>query len=864
MPGQVVSHYRLLSPLGTGGMGVVYRAEDTTLGREVALKFLPERQDRDAKHLARFKEEARTASALNHPHICTIYEVGESEGEIFIAMEYVEGRPLSEEIGGAGLPVDTILRYGRQIAAALEHAHERGVVHRDLKPINVRITPNGDAKVLDFGLAVRADPKEFDRKTLESASLETGVGLAGTMPYMAPEQLEGRDASPRSDIWALGIVLYEMAAGHRPFQGENFYRLCMAILQETPPPLPARIPAGLAAVVHRCLEKDPARRYQRASEVRAALEALEPSGALPMEAPGVLQGARWGMAGGAAAIVLLAAAGYFGWGRWGRAGRTSLPSSLPAQIQLAVLPPTSTGPDSSAAAFGNGLAETLTARLTELTDKHALAVIPTSEVQAKGVRSIEEARQQFGVNLGLTLSVQRAGDRVRVNYSLVDARTHQQRGGGTVTTGADDPFTLQDRVAENVARELELNLQPQEKQALQAHGTAEPAAYDYYLQGRGYLQEFGKLENVESAVELFQRALEKDRAFGAAYAGLGESYWRKYELTHENRWVEEATRACQTAVRGSPNLAEAHACLGLVYHGTGKEEQAALEYGKAAELAPTLDAAHAGLAAAYEGLKRPEDAERAFRAAIALRPNYWAGYNRLGTFYLRHGRVEEAAQMFAQVTSLAPDSFIGYNNLAGIRLGQGRYADAIPFLERSVEIRKTAGATSNLGTAYFLLHRYADAARAYEQAVQLDEKNYVVWGNLGDAYYWTGGRGAEASSAYGKAIALAKDALRVNPRDAGALSSLSLFYAMLGERAPALSYMQRALQVAPKQPDLLLNAAVAYVQLGERDESLGMLEKAVAAGLATATLQDMPNFDKLRDQPRFQKLFSRRPKSEVP
>src|SRR5216683_1948100 len=277
LPSSVVSHYRLLNPLGSGGMGVVYRAEDTALGRTVALKFLSSQIVQDPKRVERFRDEARTASALNHPNICTIYEVGEQEGEMFIAMEYVEGRPLSEFLRDGGMAVEMLLRYARQISAALEHAHERGIVHRDLKPANVVVTPNGTAKILDFGLAKRHDPEQL-HKTTQGVPTETSVGLTGTLPYMSPEQLEGRETGPRSDIWSLGVLLYEMASGTRPFRGDNLYRLCTAIIEEPMPPLPERVPAGLAAVIKRCLQKEPARRYQRASELRAALEALEIGG----------------------------------------------------------------------------------------------------------------------------------------------------------------------------------------------------------------------------------------------------------------------------------------------------------------------------------------------------------------------------------------------------------------------------------------------------------------------------------------------------------------------------------------------------------------------------------------------------------
>lgn len=839
-------------------MGVVYRAEDTALGRTVALKFLSPQIAQDPRRAERFRDEARTASSLNHPNICTIYEVGEEDGELFIAMEFVEGHPLAEFVRENGMAAETVLRYGRQICAAMEHAHEHGIVHRDLKPVNVVVTPNGDAKILDFGLAKRTDPQELQRKTTEGAATETSVGLTGTLPYMSPEQLEGKETSPRSDIWSLGVMLYEMSSGKRPFGGENLYRLCTAIIQEPAPPLPEQVPAGLAAVIRRCLEKEPARRYQRASEVRAALEALEPTGA--QAASG---GARplaprrsllWGMM--TLVVLLLAGVGIDMAWRGGKHAKSPVSGAIavPERVQLAILPASGTT-GSAEAAFDDGLVETLTSRLTQLTEKHPLAVIPASEVRARKVATVDAARAEFGVNLGLLISVQHATGQERVNYSLVDAHSHQELRGGTITAATSDPFALQDRVSESVAQALELQLQPQEKRALQAHGTTEPAAYDFYLQGRGYLQDYGEKEKVESALAVFGRALQKDPAFAAAYAGLGEAYWRKYQLTHESQWVTKAADACQQATSRESSLAEGHACLGLVYQGTGKYEQAGEEYSKAAAIEPTLDAAQSGLAHSYESLNRLDDAEKAYRAAIALRPNYWAGYNRFGAFYVRHGKWEQAAQMFSQVVSLVPDSFIGYSNLGAVRLHQGRYAEAIPPFEHSLDIRKTGDALSNLGTAYFAMRRYADAAKEYEEAVRLSDNEYVLWGNLGDAYFWTPGRRQDAVAPYNRAIALALESLRVNSRDAGALSSVSLYHAMLGERTAAVDYLQRALRIESKRPDLLLNAAIAYQQLREENPALDYLEKAVAAGLPVESLRDLPNFDSLRDKPRFKKLF---------
>jgi serine/threonine-protein kinase len=843
-------------------MGVVYRAEDTALGRTVALKFLSSQIVQDPKRVERFRDEARTASSLNHPNICTIYEVGEQEGELFIAMEYVEGRPLSEFLRDGGMAVETLLRYGRQIASALEHAHERGIVHRDLKPANVVVTPKGDAKILDFGLAKRNDPEQLQRKTTQGVATETSVGLTGTLPYMSPEQLEGRETGPRSDIWSLGVLLYEMASGTRPFRGDNLYRLCTSIIQEPMPPLPENVPAGLAAVIKRCLQKELSRRYQRASELRAALEALEISStAVTAPPPAKRLRAAWKpvlwVSLGLAALFMASV----GLGLLPRSNRALKSAgkgaiSVPERVQLAVLPPSgATGSEDSA--FNDGLVETLISRLTALTEKHPLAVIPASEVRARKVATVDAARAEFGVNLGLVINVQRSGGQERVNYSLVDASSHQQLRGGTITAPRGDPFALQDQVSESVTQALELELQPQEKRAWQAHGTTEPAAYDFYLQGRGYLQDYVKLENVENAIKVFNHALEKDPAFAAADAGLGEAYWRKYELTHEKKWADAAQENCRRGAQRDSALSAAHICLGRIFGGTGHYERAVDEYRQGVELELTNDAAHGGLASAYERLGQLDAAEKTFKQAIAVRPNYWATYNWLGIFYQRHARYDDAVAMYSQVVSLAPDSFTGYYNLGGVRILQGKYAEAIPLLQRSLGIRKTADATSNLGTAYFQLHRYADAAAAFEQSTQLDPQSYVFWGNLGDAYYWASGRRGEAAAAYGKGIALGEEKLRVNPRDAQVLSSLAMYHAMRGERKAALDNATASLGLNPKSPDLLFNAGIVYQQLGNTQLALEVLEKAVAAGISPATLRDTPNFDGLRANPRYLKLIQR-------
>jgi tetratricopeptide (TPR) repeat protein len=398
---------------------------------------------------------------------------------------------------------------------------------------------------------------------------------------------------------------------------------------------------------------------------------------------------------------------------------------------------------------------------------------------------------------------------------------------------------------------MELQLAPQEKQSLIAHGTTEPAAYDFYIQGRGYLQDYVVPEKVENAITLFGRALEKDPTYAAATAGLGEAYWRKYQLTHETKWADEAIVKCQKAAELGANLASAHSCLARVFSARGNYEQAAEQYHRALEIEPDSDDAYGGLATAYEQLGRLGEAEKLYKQAISARPGYWATYNWLGLFYMAHARYDEAANMYSQVVSLAPDSFTGYYNLGAVRILQGKYAEAIPLLERSLSIRPTSEAFSNLGTLYFQMRRYTDSVTKFEEAVKIDDKNYLMWGNLGDAYYWAPGRRSEAAAAYGTAIALGEERLRLNSRDAQLLGCLAEYHAMRGERKAAADNLSASLHLQPKDPGLLFNAGVVYQQIGDTDRALDSLKHAVSLGVSPEMLSDTPNFDALSNDPRF-------------
>ena len=773
LTGSSVGRFVIRSKLGAGGMGEVYYAEDTKLERPVALKRVSHKLRNDHEARRHILREAQRASALSSEHIAGVYDVVEELGEIFIVMEYVNGTSLRRRLEGTTrLELGSFLKVAVQCAEGLAEAHNKGIIHRDIKPENIMLTPAGQVKILDFGLARRVLPVADE--TAITASVEsTSLGCAGSPGYMAPEVLLEKNLDARADIFSLGVVFYEMLTGCHPFFTAKPLVTADRILHSSPAPIADSVPgtpAELERIISKMLAKDPQARYANASDLLLDLRVLQRELQQPSLLPNRSQvrlGIRMTLQALAAVAVIVAAFLLIKAWPW----RLGSPAAglLPERKNMAVLPFVPAEGDASARAFGGGLSETLTAKLTKLTAKHPLQIVPTSEIRKLPTPSVEEARAQLGVNLVLEGSIHESGPRMRVNYSLVDASTRRVLRADTITADTADLFGLEDRVVDSALRNLDLELSTPERKILTARGTNQPEAYDFYLRGRGYLQEYQKPENIESAIEVFQRALDRDPGYALAYAGLGESYWQKYELTHDHEWVTKALKACQ---RASVN-GVGHDCLGTVYTGTGRYNEATAEFERALQADATNDDAYRGLASAYEGMGKMADAEETYRRAIRVRPEYWASYNWLGGFMYRQARYEEAAKMFAQVTALAPDNFNGYSNLGGVYIALGRYADAISLFERSVSIRPSQSACSNLGTAYFYLRRFPEASRAYEQALKFDERQRSVWGNLGDAYYWQPVRRPESVAAYRRAIALAGEQLLVNPHNA-TLSVISL------------------------------------------------------------------------------------------
>ena len=851
LTGKTVGRFLIGECLGKGGMGEVYRAEDTRLKRTVALKRLSAHLRSDRIYRRRFEEEAERASSLNDAHVAAVYDVIEVQGEIFLVMEFVEGQNLRERIQHP-MSLEQFFGIAVQCAQALVAAHGHGIVHCDIKPENIMLTPEGQIKILDFGVAKRLVRPD------QSTTVDRSRSVSGTPAYMSPEVLLEETPDGRADIFSLGVVFYEVLAGHHPFLAESFLATSDRIRCETPAPIHifnSEIPEELEKLVNKAMAKEPGLRYASTRELleqlRLAENHITPTGlsrVLPRKRKPKPKYRIVGVVAAALAAACLLAVLYHN-------GRMKNTDTQQTSMHLAVLPFTSTIEDPNTKAFCDGLTETLAVKLTQLSGSHPIQVVPISEVRAEGITSVEQARKGFGVTIVLEGSLQESGNRARITYSLVDATSRRQLSADTITADFSDVFGLQDRVVESVVNMLGLQLQLSDRQVLVAHGTQEPAAYDYYLRGLGYLQDYHKVENVSSAIELFRSALERDPNYALAYAGLGEAYSARYDATYEREWLDKAMQACEHAVTLDSESAKSRTCLGTVYARTGRYDEAVQQFQRAIQTEPTSDGAYRGLASAYERLGRLAEAENTYRLAIQVRPGYWAGYGWLGSFYSRQAKYAEAAREFSQAIALAPDDPHGYRMLGGVYIFMGDYAKAIEVLQHAIALFPTPEAYSNLGIAYFNLRLFDDSVTALEHACTANTKDYDICGNLARAYYWSPSRRNQARKMYERAIRMAEENLRVNPRDGDTLASMANYYAMLSDRPQAVKYLQEALNLNSDIPEYLAIAAVVHNQFGEKDEALGWLEKARARGYSPAEIRASPELDNLRDEPRFQHLI---------
>jgi non-specific serine/threonine protein kinase len=887
--GQTVSQYRLLEKLGEGGMGVVWRAEDTRLGRQVALKVLHASAAADPARRARFEQEAKAAAALNHPNIVTLFSVEEAEGIHFLTLEVVEGRPLGTRITAEGMSMRELLEIALPMTDAIAAAHARGIVHRDLKPDNVMISREGRVKVLDFGLAKLREEEPLLGGSGSLSPTQTQAGtLLGTLLYMSPEQAQGEPADARSDVFSLGVLLFEMATGRRPFAGSNPVAVISSVLKDPTPSLAdePHIPVRLGQILRRCLEKEPDARYPSARELRDDLRVLReelstgtsaPSGERPIPwsstessvsktAPPRRRRALLGLAGLAAVIAIPLMA----WTLW-RGGGVETPPAIPAakaQPSLAILPLLTPDADPESQSFADGIHDDLIMQASRI---RAMKTISRTSVMRyrESDLSLAEVAAELGVSSIVEGSVRRAGDRVRVNVKLIDPVDERVLWGDTFDREltAENIFAIQSEIVRQVATALEATLTESEDVAIAEAPTKNLEAYTQYRLGMALDRENPTEENLVAKVAAFEAATRLDPGMAQGWARLAiahvQLYWRGYDRSEERRALSASALEQATSIR--PDLPEVAMARGFYRYWGFRDYPAALEAFETAERGLPNDVSVIAAKSFIERrLGRWDESLDTLHRALALDPlNAYLLQNLSNTYWVLR-RWDDALRVIERAERLRPDSPWALVQRAGVQLqrtGEPALALALPASALQFD-------TDLVVTGFRLARDFEGGLAFVDSLPEGPRAEQISWTStdlLRGEYLRLAGRAAEAAAPLRRTRDELAALLAADREDPRLHAAMGLTLALLGEGPEAIAAAERAAALVPPERDAmdsgtwLMELCTVQALVERRADAVACLDRylAMPGYFGVEYFAREPRFDSVRDEPAFLELVAR-------
>jgi serine/threonine protein kinase/Tfp pilus assembly protein PilF len=842
--GADVGPYHIVRQLGSGGMGVVWLAEDTRLNRKVALKTVKSADADTTEGRQRLMREARAAAALNHPHIAAVHDVLDVDGKVIVVFEYVEGDTLAARLQLGAMTIAEAVEIAWQLADALAAAHGQGVIHRDLKPSNVVLGPDGRAKILDLGIA-RLVPAGHDMHASVPGTL--GGGLVGTPGYASPEQYLSRNVDGRADLYALGVILYEMIAGKRPFPGNDAVALATSVLRDVAPKLAsttgAWVPPRLEALVARMLERDPAKRPSSGDEVLVELSPLRDIESSPLARRTVLLRRRIStrvmVAAAVTIAILIALVVRLQW---------NVPRSGPASPVVAVLPLENMSGDAANDYLGAGLAESL---ITSLASAPSVTVLSRS--------AVEESRQQnpdrgsfvraLDASYLVTGSVHAVADRLRVTVNL-ERPDASIAWGDTVEGPITNLFDLQKRLATLLGDAIADQTPAAERAEPAAAITESGPAQLAYWRGRALVDRRGIAGNPQAALKEFSDAVQADPRFAMGYAGLAEAQWAMYSNTNDKTWADKAIESTATAVKLEPNRPAVRYAAALTLFRSGRYEDARQELERAIALQPTSEEAMRLLGRVLMRLGRVDEGMARFKQALSIRPNSVPLHTEMGLALYNASRYNEALAAFERAIAISPNSSVSLTQAGAASQAMGDNARALAYYEKATAIQPRAETFSSMGTIYYGQGEYQKAANAYEAALLIRPLGSTTHRNLGDAYTRLG-RKDDARRAYQQAVTRAQAEVAVSPGDARALARLAVYQAKAGDDAAARRTLAQAEKLAADDGPVQLRSGVVHALAGRTDQALAAIERALKGGISPRDIESEEDFERLRPLPRF-------------